>query len=127
MRIALDTNAYVAMARGDAKTAKIARLADRIFLPLIVLGELRAGFANGNRGDANEKKLVQFLDSPRVEILSPDEQTTHHYAHLYAQLRKQGTPIPTNDLWIAAIVIQHDLKLVSLDRDFDRLPQLLRI
>lgn len=127
MRIALDTNAYVAMARNDPVLARTVRLADRIFIPLVVLGELRAGFAHGKRGDTNEKRLVQFLNSPRVEILFPDEQTTHHYARLYAQLRKQGTPIPTNDIWIAALAVQYDLKLVSLDRDFDHLPQLLRI
>ena len=55
--------------------------------------------------------LQRFLGSPRVSILLPDEQTTHHYAQLYQQLRKKGVAIPTNDLWIAALVVQHNLVL----------------
>jgi predicted nucleic acid-binding protein len=71
--------------------------------------------------------LTRFLNSPRVRVLYTDEQTTHHYASLFRQLRDQGTPIPTNDLWIAALVIQHDLILCSRDRHFDALPQIARI
>lgn len=127
MKIAIDTNAYTAMARGDELESGIVRQAETILLPLIVLGELRAGFAHGNRSEKNENKLVQFLNSPRVEVLILDEQTTHHYARLYAQLRKQGTPIPTNDIWIAALVTQHDLHLLSRDSDFDNLPQISRL
>lgn len=126
MRLALDSNAYVEMARGDAVIAGTVRSSDEIFLPLIVLAELRAGFAYGNKTVINEKALTRFLDSPRVRVLVPDEQTTHHYARLYVQLRKQGTPIPINDLWIAALVVQHDLRLLSRDKHFDNLPQILR-
>ncbi len=61
-----------------------------------------------------------------VSVLFSDEQTAHHYAAVFRQLRRQGTPIPTNDLWIAALVLQHDLVLHARDRHFDRLPQLVR-
>lgn len=70
---------------------------------------------------------THFLNSPRVEILFADEQTTHHYARLFYQLRKQGTPIPTNDIWIAALVVQHDLVLCARDHHFEHLPQLPRV
>jgi len=60
-------------------------------------------------------------------VLYADEQTTHHYAALYRQLRKQGTPIPTNDMWIAALVLQHSLVLFARERHFDVLPQLARM
>lgn len=103
------------------------RRADRIFLPFTVLGELRAGFLGGRQGRANEARLVEFLNSPRVAVLHPDETTTHHYARLVVQLRKQGTPIPTNDIWIAALVAQHDLYLFTRDRHFDALPQIARV
>lgn len=125
MRIALDTNAYRDAAGGLNRAAEVLRRADEIHLPYIVLGELRAGFAAGTMGRKNEAKLSEFLGSPRVRVLLADEQTTRHYGMLYAQLRKNGTPIPTNDLWIAALAIQHDLPLLSSDRHFSLIPQLL--
>jgi len=70
--------------------------------------------------------LARFLNTPRVSVLYADEQTTHHYASVFAQLRRQGTPIPTNDIWIAAIVLQHDLALLTSDAHFSSLPQLAR-
>ena len=96
-------------------------------MPFITLAELRAGFLCGARGRQNERTLVSFLNAPRVAVLYPDEQTTHHYAALFRQLRQQGTPIPTNDLWIAALVVQHDLLLYARDRHFDHLPQISRV
>ena len=127
MRIAIDANRYVDFCRGLEEAVRTFRRAERIFLPLITLAELRAGFRCGSRSEENEQYMARFLNSPRATILSPDEETTHHYARLYAQLRHQGTPIPSNDLWIAALVSQHDLYLYSRDRHFDHLPQLARI
>ncbi len=127
MRIALDTNRYVDFAKGDETALHSLRHAQEIFIPIIVLGELRAGFMCGSRSSDNERNLVRFLNSPRVRTLYPDDSTTHHYARLFHQLRKQGTPIPTNDLWIAALVVQHELILFARDRHFDQLPQLPRI
>ena len=127
MRVAVDTNAYAEAARGQVRTAELLRGASEIFLPFVVLGELRAGFSVGRRGARNEAGLTMFLQSPRVQTLFADEQTTAHYARLYAFLRKNGTPVPTNDLWIAALVVQHDLALMSSDRHFDNLPQLVRV
>lgn len=127
MRLALDTNAYRAASDGDARTMDILTRAEEICLPFVVLGELRAGFAAGTMPLKNEAGLTRFLNSPRVRILLTDEQTTHQYAHLYAQLRRQGTPIPTNDLWIAALVVQHDLPLLTSDTHFANLPQIARL
>jgi len=127
MRIALDTNRYVDFCRAVPEAIGPLRQAERIYLPFVVLAELRAGFFCGQRGRQNERNLVRFLNSPRVRILFPDDQTTHHYARLFRQLREQGTPIPTHDLWIAALVVQHDLILLGRDRHFDSLPQLPRV
>ncbi len=106
---------------------EVLKTADRVYLPYVVLGELRAGFAGGSRGRKNEAALTMFLGSPRAEALFADHQTTHHYATLFGYLRKKGTPVPTNDLWIAALALQHDLPLVTRDAHFKKLPQLARI
>jgi tRNA(fMet)-specific endonuclease VapC len=126
MNVALDTNAYTDFMRGDPRRVQILRMAARIHLPLCVLGELRAGFAAGSQKSTNAANLQRFLNSPRVSILTSDEQTPHHYAQLHLQLRKQGTPIPTNDLWIAALVVQHNLTLCTSDAHFEHLAQVVR-
>ena len=124
MKIAIDTNAYSDFMRGEPNRVQILRAAGLIFLPLIVLGELRAGFAAGNQESTNAANLQRFLNSPRVSLLIPDEQTTNHYAQLYLQLRKKSVIIPTNDLWIAALVVQHNLVLCTSDAHFQQLPQI---
>jgi tRNA(fMet)-specific endonuclease VapC len=127
MRIALDTNRYADLCRGVTAVVDCVAQAERIFMPFVVLAELRAGFQPGTRATRNERVLTRFLGSPRVRLLLPDEQTTHHYASLFAQLCKQATPIPTNDIWIAALVVQYDLALLARDKHFDCLPQLCRL
>lgn len=127
MRLALDTNAYRAAADSEPRTVGFLGRAEEIWVPYVVLGELRAGFAAGTLPLKNEAGLTRFLNSPRVRVLFADDQTTRQYAFLYAQLRRQGTPIPTNDLWIAALVVQHDLLLLSSDAHFTHLPQIARL
>jgi tRNA(fMet)-specific endonuclease VapC len=127
VRLALDTNRYTDLCRGDRAVIELVELADEVWLPFIVIGELRAGFAVGTQGPRNEAVLRRFLLKPGVSVLYADEPTTHHYATLYRQLRKQGTPIPTNDMWIAALVLQHSLTLYDRDAHFDALPQLTRV
>jgi predicted nucleic acid-binding protein len=127
MRIALDSNRYTDFCRGEAAAVEVLRTAREVHVPLIVVAELRAGFAHGSRRDSNERALTRFLNSERVRTVIPDEQTTHFYARVYADLRKRGTPIPTNDLWIAALVLQHDLVLFDRDRHFDHVPGLARV
>jgi len=127
VRLALDTNRYTDLCRGNPDVVETVQTADEVWLPFIVLGELRAGFAVGSQGPRNESVLRRFLLKPGVDVLYADEQTTHHYANVYRQLRKQGTPMPTNDMWIAALVLQHSLTLYDRDAHFDALPQLLRV
>ena len=126
MRVALDTNRYTGLSRGDEFVVNLIATADEIWLPFVVLGELRAAFAAGSQEARNEAVLRRFLLKPGVGILYAGEQTTHHYASVYRQLRKQGTPIPTNDMWIAALVLEHSLVLCARDAHFDALPQLIR-
>lgn len=126
MKLALDTNAYRAFVDGDERTVALVKRADVLGLPVPVLAELRFGFLSGTRGRQNESYLLKFMDSPRVEVLQCDEQTTHFYADLKLQLKQQGTPIPINDVWIAALSLQHRMTLLTFDRDFERIPQLPR-
>lgn len=127
MRVALDTNRYSDLMGGDVELATALERASTLCLPFIVLGELRSGFGIGRRTERNEAQLSRFLALPDVRVLHSDNDTTRHYASLYRQMRSQGTPIPTNDLWIAALVVQHDLALCSRDEHFDELPQLVRV
>ena len=127
MRIALDTNRYVDFCRNDGDVVSLLEHAEAVLLPFVVLAELRAGFAVGSKGHENERTLRRFLMMDGISVLLPDDQTTHHYANVYRQLRRQGTPIPTNDIWIAALVLQHELALCARDDHFDHLAQLVRV
>jgi tRNA(fMet)-specific endonuclease VapC len=127
VRLALDTNRYTDLCRGIEDTVRLVSTAQAVFLPFVVVGELRAGFAFGNRSAENERVLRRFRLKEGVGVLYADDQTTHHYAAAYRQLRVQGTPIPTNDLWIAALVLQHNLRLHDRDRHFEHLPQIARV
>jgi tRNA(fMet)-specific endonuclease VapC len=126
MRILLDTNRYRDFCEGEKTAVDVMQRARLIYLPFVVVAELRAGFLCGTLARQNEKSLTLFLNSERVRVLLADEETTHHFARIFAQLRLQGTPIPVNDIWIAALAVQHDLLLFSRDGHFDYLPQVAR-
>jgi tRNA(fMet)-specific endonuclease VapC len=124
LRIALDSNRYTDLAKGEPEVRRVVEEAEMVFLPFVTLAELRAGFTVGNKGRENERLLRRFLVMPGVEVLYAGESTTRHYASLYRHLRRQGTPIPTNDIWIAAVVLEHNLTLYTRDRHFEHLPQI---
>jgi len=127
MRVALDTNRYVDLCRGVEETVRVVATADAVFLPFVVVAELRAGFALGRRSAENERVLRRFLLKDGIDVLYADDQSTIHYASVFRQLRLQGTPIPTNDIWISALVLQHNAALHDRDRHFDHLPQIIRV
>jgi predicted nucleic acid-binding protein len=124
MNILIDTNRYKDFCEGDEYAVEVIRKSASISIPFIVIGELRAGFACGLKGPENERILNRFLQKPRVHPLFADQGTTQIYASLYRQLRTRGTPVPTNDLWIAALAVQHNLILFSRDSHFRHLPQI---
>jgi tRNA(fMet)-specific endonuclease VapC len=127
VRLALDTNRYRDLTDGVDEVVSIVETADAVHLPFVVIAELRGGFAVGRKGRENERVLQRLLAKPGVAVLYASDATTHAYADLYRQLRKQGTPIPTHDLWIAALVVEHSLTLFSRDAHFDHLPQIHRL
>ena len=126
MIIAIDTNVYSEFMRGDSHCLSTLERATEIVVPIIVLAELRAGFAVGTRSRTNLEALEEFLQLPNISILSPDPLTAVFYADVFKSLRQQGTPIPSNDIWIAALAIQHNIPLFSMDKHFDRVANLLR-
>ena len=126
VRVALDTNRLTDLFQGDAELAELLGTRDEVWIPLIVLGEIKAGFLGGNQGRRNEILLRKLLTRPTVGVLLPGRETAEHYARLFVQLKSAGTPIPDNDLWIAALALEHDLVLLTRDRHFNRIPQLLR-
>lgn len=128
MNIALDTNTYTKFIYyNDPSVVRMIGKAKSLALPVIVLAELKAGFAGGSKLQQNTHTLEAFLKDSRCVVLSINAETTDHYAHLKNVLRLQGTPIPANDLWIAALVSQYDYSLVTDDKHFDNLPELPRL
>jgi tRNA(fMet)-specific endonuclease VapC len=126
VRVALDTSRLTDLLRGDADLAERLAECEEVWVPLIVLAEILAGFHGGNQAHRNEALLRRLLAKSTVGILLPDRETAEQYAHLFVQLKRAGTPIPDNDLWIAALTLQHDLLLITRDRHFISIPQLLQ-
>lgn len=123
MRICLDTSGYSAFKRGNERAVELVRRASEIVLPVTVLGELFAGFRRGGRARRNHEELDRFRAVPRVRIAPLDEDTANCYAEILSALRERGTPIPTNDIWIAASAMQGGLRVVTTDRHFKSVPQ----
>ncbi|MFH2129950.1 MAG: type II toxin-antitoxin system VapC family toxin [bacterium] len=114
----IDTNIYANALRGDQSVIEILRKQTEIGFSVISIGELLSGFKGGNKESENKTELENFLDSPRVVIYHVKEETAELYSEILHNLRTAGTPIPTNDIWIAAIAFQFGLKLFSTDTHF---------
>ena len=121
----LDTNALSAVADNQPAAVRIFSQAASIELPVIVLGEYRFGIAYSRRRKEYEKWLGELIAA--TGVLPVDHETSVHYAQIRAELKKAGRPIPTNDLWIAALSRQHRLPLMTQDRHFDAIRDLKRI
>jgi predicted nucleic acid-binding protein len=121
----LDTNALSAIADGDASALDLLVRAERLAVPVIVLGEYRLGIAQSRHRASYESWLREWIAA--VTVLDVDEETTHSYAEIALELKQKGKPIPANDLWISALCRQHSLPLVSRDRHFDLVPGLRRL
>ncbi|MFY9825552.1 MAG: type II toxin-antitoxin system VapC family toxin [Thermoanaerobaculia bacterium] len=121
----LDTNAVSALFVGDSALGKVLGRDQRHHLPVIVIGEYRYGLL-GSRLRVELEKLLANL-SRESFVLPVDETTAETYAEVRDELRKNGRPIPENDIWIAALARQHHLPVVSRDDHFDYVPELRRV
>jgi len=123
--VILDTNGISALAEGESALESILRKANRVAIPVIVLGEYRYGISRSREQKRYEEWLTDYL--PKFLILDIDERTTVPYAAIRSELKRAGTPIPSNDIWIAALCRQHSLPLLTRDRHFDAVPGIKRI
>jgi len=123
--VILDTNGLSALAEGEPGLEPLLRRAAQVAIPVIVLGEYRYGISQSRNHVHYEQWLAEYLSSFR--ILDVDERTAISYSAVRRELKKAGTPIPSNDVWIAALCRQHSLPLLSRDRHFDAVPGIVRL
>lgn len=124
-KILMDTNIYSRALRGDEDVVSILRHVAQIGFSSISIGELLSGFKGGNKEKENRLELEQFLDSPRTILYCVDENTAEYYSSILNQLKRDGTRIPTNDIWIAATAFQYGLQLYTADKHFSNVAGLL--
>jgi predicted nucleic acid-binding protein len=117
----LDTSAYSNFRRGNEELAALLDQAELVGVPTVALGELRTGFLLGGRRQRSERDLDVFLDNPVVQVLPVDSETSRQYAEIVGELRKAGTPIPTNDIWIAATAARNGTAVLTCDDHFERI------
>jgi tRNA(fMet)-specific endonuclease VapC len=125
VRVALDTNRLTDLFKGDTPLAAWLETCDEVWIPLIVLAEIKAGFYGGSQQQRNQILLRRLLSKATFQILLPGRETAEQYARLFVQLKRAGTPVPDNDLWIAALALEHDLTLITRDHHFQKIPQLV--
>ena len=123
----LDTNAYSEFRRGQSGIVRLVRQAQNILFSPIVAGELFHGFRRGSRNDQNVRELHEFLASPYVTVVPMTLTTADRFGRIASALREKGTPIPSNDIWIAAQSMEHGAELVSFDRHFEEIAGLVWI
>lgn len=122
-KVCLDTSAYSHFKRGDEAVIGIIDAADWVGVPAIVLGELRAGFAFGAKPADNDRQLASFLRHPLVHVLDIDDRTSSIYADIVVALKRAGTPVPTNDIWIAAVAAREGASVITYDAHFRSIHQ----
>lgn len=123
-RLVLDTSAHARLRAGHGEVLDRMAAAEVVLIPVTVLGELEAGFLLGSRAAENRVALSELLARPYVRTLDVTPDVARRYAELLAALRRQGTPVPTNDVWIAAATVEARGHLLTFDGDFGRFPGL---
>ena len=125
MKVSLDANAYSMLRRGGRSLEQCLAEADEVYISAVVLGEIHAGFLMGTRHEENLAALDEFLSLPGTEVIPVTRSIAERYGVIVQQLKQQGTPIPTNDIWIAATALETGTRLVSYDSHFQHVPGLI--
>ena len=126
-KVMIDANIYSLAMKGEPEVVDVLQRIEQIGISVVSIGELFSGFRAGGREKRNREELEIFLDSPRVFVLSIEVETADFYAAVLNQLKSAGTPVPTNDIWIAAAAFQHGYKLFSKDKHFRFIHGLVQI
>jgi tRNA(fMet)-specific endonuclease VapC len=124
MKLLLDTNRLSDALAQVEEVLLVLETAEAVYVPVIALGEIRAGFLGGRRAAKNEARLQWFLSQEGISTIGVDPPVSHRFAQIHKELRKRGRPVPTNDLWIAAISVENGLVLYTRDAHFGQLPEL---
>jgi tRNA(fMet)-specific endonuclease VapC len=127
LRVCIDTNVYSAFKKGEPNTIELLEKADEVLIPSVVLGELYAGFYLGKRLKKNLKELDEFLKYPGIDVININSSIAERHGILIKTLKELGAPIPTNDVWIAATVLETGARLASFDNHFRIIPGILLI
>jgi len=118
----LDTNAYSQYNLGDKKVKKALEISEVIYFPTIAIGELYAGFLNGTSFEKNRAILMDFVSDPKVEVVEVQIKTSLIYGNIYSELKEGGTPVSSNDVWIAACAIETGSTIITYDKHFLKIP-----
>lgn len=124
MKLLLDTNRLSDALAQVEQVIDVLEIAEAIYVPVIALGEIRAGFLGGRRAAKNEARLQWFLSQDGISTIGVDPPVSHRFARIHQDLRKRGKPLATNDLWIAAISVENGLVLYTRDAHFAQIPEL---
>ncbi len=125
VKVCIDTCAYTAFQNGHRGLLDLFNTCDELFFPITVVGELQFGFSYGTRYAENMKRLREFMEKANAHVLNTTLETALRYGLLAATLKRNGTPIPQNDIWIAALAMEHGAHLATLDSDFSLVPGLI--
>jgi tRNA(fMet)-specific endonuclease VapC len=120
VKLLLDTSAYTGFRRGIPSVVEKISGSDSVLISPVMLGELMYGFRKGSKFDQNMRMLRRFLEHDAVEVAPLGEITADRYSRTVLQLKKDGSPIPVNDVWIAAQAMEHGAELLTSDRHFER-------
>ena len=123
-RLVLDTSAYSHLRTGHPQVIDYVADAPVVIMPVTVLGELEAAFELGSRVQENRHALAELLNEPFVSVLDVTSETVRHYARIFVALRRAGTPIPMNDVWIAAATMECRGCLLTFDSDYRHVAEL---
>jgi tRNA(fMet)-specific endonuclease VapC len=117
-RVCIDTSAYSRFKRGHPPAVEAISRASWVGVSVVVLGELRTGFLLGRQSKQNEAEIRVFLANPVVEVLDVDSEASEIFAEIVVALRRAGTPVPTNDIWIAAVAAREGAPVLTYDGHF---------
>ncbi len=121
-KILLDTNAYASYLAGDDEVLDALAQSEIVYFSVFVLGELYAGFKGGGRELENLKTLRLFLQKPSVRVLNASNETAEIFGKLKNDLKRAGTPLPINDVWIASHAMETGSVIVTYDGHFLKIP-----
>jgi tRNA(fMet)-specific endonuclease VapC len=124
-KILLDTTAYSYLRNGNSDVLDAIAQAEQVYISIVTLGELYVGFRGGKKQKKNLRILNNFINSQSVNVLNTSNETAEFYAEIKINLKKAGTPLPTNDIWIAAHVFETGSTLITYDKHFQKIPGLM--